>query len=64
MIKALIFDLDNFSPQPELEKASLLPVFDAIETNHGNLSNGLQAFLDIWHHPLDWMALEYKFSKK
>jgi hypothetical protein len=42
----------------------LLPVFDAIETNHGNLSNGLQAFLDIWHHPLDWMALEYKFSKK
>ena len=64
-IKAIIFDLDNcLAPAKEVGESDYLPAFDAMrDANNGSLSNEMleKAFVDVWRHPLDWVATTYSF---
>ena len=66
MIKALIFDLDNcLAAADEVGRELYQPAFDAIRrANNGSVPNEHleRAFEDVWRHPLDWVATQYRFS--
>jgi FMN phosphatase YigB (HAD superfamily) len=67
LIKAIIFDLDNcLSSANEVGDALYGPAFDAIRrANQSTLSDAAlnAAFVDIWRHPLDFVAKQHGFSE-
>lgn len=65
-MKAIIFDLDNcLSAADEVGQDLYQPAFDAMRAaNRGSLSEAAlsEAFLDVWHHALDWVAQAHGFT--
>ncbi|MBK1878967.1 hypothetical protein [Pelagicoccus mobilis] len=68
MIRTLIFDLDDYlAPASTVGEKLYEPAFEAMrEKNQGALSQSTleQAFDDIGHHPLDWVAERYGFPEE